>query len=243
MKQIILGILIILFTGGLFTVQAASWSYPLDQTLQRQQNKKFGQYIDSNFYINTGNLYPTKYTGYHAGTDLEIFSDEINKPVPVYAITDGQIKYYGQVSGYGGLLLLQIPDNLTVLYGHLKLSQNLVKAGDTVKAGQTIAYLGDAFSSETGGERKHLHLAIYKGNDNYFKGYELNLTDLESRWINPLDCVNQNLVNNNIASPQPNPTITTNLKTIPNVIKNKETNFLKYFIDLINKFIHQIIPK
>lgn len=171
------------------SVSASTWQYPLEKTLQREQYKKFAQYIDSAFYENTQNLYPSKFTGFHAGVDLEIFPEELNQLVPLSAISRGEIIYYGNVQGYGGLILQKLENGYTVLYGHLKLNQNLTKVGDTVKTGDAIAYLGDAASSETEGERKHLHLGLYRGTDNYFKGYEINKTALLEKWIDPLNFI------------------------------------------------------
>lgn len=168
-------------------VLAQNWQYPLERTLERASYKEFGQYIDKNFYVGKENLFPGQYVGYHAGVDLEILPNELNQNVPVIAVTGGIISYVGFVSGYGGVILEKLGnEGLTVLYGHLKLSPTNLKAGDSVKSGQTLANLGNAFSSETGGERKHLHFGMYKGTDLYFKGYENTEAELSKRWINPL---------------------------------------------------------
>jgi hypothetical protein len=53
------------------------------------------------------------------------------------------------------------------------------------KFGQRITYLGDAFSEETGGERKHLHFGIHKGIDLYFLGHEQTKEDLNLNWEDP----------------------------------------------------------
>lgn len=166
--------------------KAAGWYYPLQNTLKRQSLKTFGEYIDANFYKTAPEVFPAKFTGYHAGTDWEIFSDELNKEVPVYTVSAGKIIYSGTVSGYGGLILEQLDGiNKTALYGHLKPS-SLILSGKSVKAGEKIAVLGNAYSDETAGERKHLHFGIYNGNDLYFKGYEDNLYSINSKWVNPL---------------------------------------------------------
>lgn len=185
MKKIILFFFLLFFIIP-HQVFSSSYYYPLENTLQRPQFKKFGQYIDNDFYKNTGNLYPSKYIGYHAGTDLEIFRDEEKEPVPVYAVADGEIQFIGPVTGYGGLILLKTNNNLTFLYGHLNLSEINLKTKDKVYAGQKIAYLGDAFSTQTSGERKHLHFALYNGVGDYFKGYETNQKDLNNNWFDPL---------------------------------------------------------
>jgi len=106
--------------------------------------------------------------------------------VPVYAVADGKITFAGPVGGYGGLILLDIAnDSHTALYGHIRLSSLQVKTGDSVKAGQELAVLGKPFSSETGGERKHLHFGIYNGKGVYYRGYEPSESALRSKWIDP----------------------------------------------------------
>lgn len=185
MKKIIVFFILFFFINP-YLILASSWYYPLEKTIQRQQYKKFNQYIDRNFYENSGNLYPAKYIGYHAGTDLEIFSTEEKDPVSVYAVSDGKIIFVDAVSGYGGLILLKTSNNLIFLYGHLDLSKIKLEIGKTVQAGQKIAYLGDAFSNQTGGERKHLHFALYKGRGKNFKGYENAPSDIKNNWLDSI---------------------------------------------------------
>lgn len=166
---------------------AQTWFYPLDKTPERESYKVFGQFIDKGFYAGKENLFPNRFYGYHAGSDLEISPEELKKDVPIYAVSSGTIVFVGPVSGYGGLILEKIDnEDLTALYGHLKLTGSRLKTGDHVDLGQVISYLGNAFSSETGGERKHLHFAIYKGHDLYFRGYEDNKKALNEKWLDPL---------------------------------------------------------
>jgi len=117
---------------------------------------------------------------------LEVSKDEEKRDVPVFAVSDGRITFAGEVSGYGGLILLDVTDDShTALYGHVKLSGLKVKAGDSVKAGQELAYLGDAFSDDTGGERKHLHFGIYNGKEVYYRGYEKSEAAVQRKWVDP----------------------------------------------------------
>ncbi len=67
----------------------------------------------------------------------------------------------------------------------MKINNLNFQAGDRVKAGQKITYLGAAFSEETGGEREHLHFGIHKGSDEYFFGHEETLENLKANWENP----------------------------------------------------------
>jgi septal ring factor EnvC (AmiA/AmiB activator) len=67
------------------------------------------------------------------------------------------------VSGYGGLLITSCEINkeaVTVLYGHLSLASITKKLGESVQVGEQVATLGQGFSRETDGERKHLHLGF-----------------------------------------------------------------------------------
>lgn len=170
---------------------SAKWYYPVENYSQRVSYKGFGQYISADFYIGKGNLFPNKFIGYHAGKDLEILPGEENQPVPVYAVGDGKIIFMGPVSGYGGVILESLDNtNNTALYGHIKLAGAKVKDGETVQAGEELTILGQEFSAETGGERKHLHLGIYKGQDLYFHGYEPTLTQINNRWVNPDEFLN-----------------------------------------------------
>lgn len=209
---------------------AQDWSYPLEKTLERSSDKSFGQYIDKNFYIGKENLFPNQFFGYHAGVDLEIFPEELNQEVQVLAITSGTLSFIGQVSGYGGLILEQLDNqDLTVLYGHLKLQVSSLKVGDKVQAGQKIASLGNAFSRETGRERKHLHFGIYKGHDLSFKGYEISQNNLEAKWIDPLKFLQNRILVSPTESLIPTPTI--NQK-----IPQKSTNPLVLLIELVKNF-------
>jgi len=167
-----------------YSVYASGWSYPLDRYPDRASKKEFAQYFDTGWYRGKEAEFPLKFTGYHTGIDLEIFPQEQNLPVPVYAVTSGKIAFAGNVSGYGGVILFRPEsDPVTFLYGHVKLSG--VKTGEDYSPGQVLSYLGDAFSSQTGGERKHLHFAIYRGTNNYFRGYEESLSGLQEKFYNP----------------------------------------------------------
>lgn len=162
------------------------WYYPIAGYTSRESYKNFGQLIGPQFYAGKTDLFPNKFLGYHAGRDIEIRPDEKDKLIEVRAVGDGKISYMGQVSGYGGLILEQLDGTGdTALYGHLRLETSGIKSGSRVSGGEVMAYLGTAFSKETGGERKHLHFGIYKGSDLYFKGYEQTEKQLTEKWIDP----------------------------------------------------------
>jgi hypothetical protein len=160
-----------------------SFQPPLDRAAERVTKKPFGIYITPK----TSPIQPERFQGYHTGTDFEIFPEELNADVAVHAIYSGKIAVKRTASGYGGVLVQNCElDNqpITVIYGHLKLASVGNIAGDTLNAGDEIGTLGKAYSSETDGERKHLHLGIHKGSSISILGYvsaKLNL----SGWIDP----------------------------------------------------------
>ncbi len=178
--------------------------YPMEQYGKRITLKDFGVLIDDQFYKQVCKLcFQTKFSsfaykgkeslfpfnrfyGYHAGVDLEVLPKESEQKVPVYAVKKGRITYIGLLEGYGGVILQSLEgENLTALYGHVKTTNLPYKVGGEILSGMVVTYLGDEFSSETSKERKHLHFAIYKGTDLYFRGHESSLEQLNNRWINP----------------------------------------------------------
>lgn len=215
----------------------AQWYYPTDKYYKRQTVKGFAEFIDDNFYLGKEKLFPyNRFYGYHAAVDLEVFSDEIDKKIPVYAVTSGTITYIGVLSGYGGVILEELDnENYTVLYGHVKIKSLSIKVGDhiTVESDPIIlTYLGDQFSSETSKERKHLHFGIYKGTDFYFKGHEGALAQLEKKWLDP----NRFLQEKDALDPVPEhiPTI-----SVKNTNDNSEEK--KSFFYLLLSFIRRLI--
>ncbi|MCX6797789.1 MAG: hypothetical protein NTX66_01025 [Candidatus Falkowbacteria bacterium] len=75
---------------------------------------------------------------------------------------------------------------VTIIYGHLKLASIKPALGDQLEAGENFAILGQGYSVETDGERKHLHLGIHKGVSISLLGYVSKSADL-SAWLNVLD--------------------------------------------------------
>ncbi len=227
--------------------QQSPWYYPIAHYLDRQSYKGFGQLIDANFYIGKEQLFPTKYTGYHAGRDLEIFDNEKNADVPIYAVANGKISFAGPISGYGGLILESLDgENHTALYGHISLANLKVHTGDHVSAGQQLTILGKGFSSETAGERKHLHFAIYKGTDLYYKGYEQSQAAIAARFEDPtqyLQSKNAKDVSTNQVTPTAqnlSPTQSpVSQTTLPATTKVQNQSFLQWLIN----FLHDIFSR
>lgn len=169
-------------------VENQSCSAPIKDYQKRVTKKPFGVYITPQ----NSPVQPERFTGHHTGTDFEILPGEENQKVEVFSFCTGKIIFKGSVSGYGGVLVQSCKINnedITVLYGHLKLTSIQKNKGEEILQGSAFAELGKAFSTETDGERKHLHFAIHKGTAIDFKGYVQQVGDLSS-WLNPLDILN-----------------------------------------------------
>ena len=78
---------------------------------------------------------------------------------PVLAASDGSVVYAGSgLRGYGELVIIKHSDTYVSAYGHNR--RLLVREGQQVKAGQSIAEMGS-----TGTDRVKLHFELrYKGN-------------------------------------------------------------------------------
>lgn len=147
----------------------ASAVLPVDEYLERRTFKAFGEYISDRF------------VGYHLADDIE-FVDVVDE-VPVRAIMDGTVVRIEDVSGYGGMALID-HDGVNAIYGHIDLASSELRPGDAVTKGQTIANLGNHESNETDGERKHLHFGLYEDEPRYINGYGASESSLDE-WVNP----------------------------------------------------------
>jgi murein DD-endopeptidase MepM/ murein hydrolase activator NlpD len=88
-------------------------------------------------------------TGFHQGLDISL-----EKGSPVYATADGTVESASYNGDYGNLIVLKHGFGLTTRYGHL--NGFAVKAGQSVKRGDVIGYVG-ATGRATG---PHLHYEI-----------------------------------------------------------------------------------
>lgn len=99
---------------------------------------------------------PDPFTGeraWHAGIDIAAPAG-----APVQAAWDGQVVFAGERGGYGRMVIVEHHDGWRTLYAHN--NENKVQAGDTVRAGQTIATVGSS-GRATG---PHLHFEIRQDN-------------------------------------------------------------------------------
>ncbi|MFH1597873.1 MAG: M23 family metallopeptidase [Patescibacteria group bacterium] len=159
------------------------FSPPLIRTKERVTKKEFGDYITPG----TSPVQPERFQGYHTGTDFEIFTEELDSDVSVHAICTGQLLLKQQSNGYGGVVIQKCQlegESITITYGHLRLSSVEWALDEEITKGQTIGVLGANLSSETDGERKHLHLALHQGTDLNIRGYVSSQAELDN-WLDP----------------------------------------------------------
>lgn len=162
---------------------SAAFSQPLDRAADRVTKKQFGTRVTPQ----SSPVQPERFSGYHTGVDYETFPEEAEVDVPVRAVCAGPLFSARTASGYGGVAVQSCElggDPVTVVYGHLRLTSITAKAGDRLAAGDTLGVLGTGYSRETDGERKHLHLAIYRGGTANIRGYVATSAEL-SGWIDP----------------------------------------------------------
>ncbi len=160
-------------------------SEPIDNPVSRITKKLFGTYVTPAKSL----VQPEKFTGFHTGTDFEATISEANTPIPTKAICDGTVRYKGIVDGYGGVVILGCTISeqvVTVLYGHVDVTSATFSNGDTVVRGDFVANLGAGYSTQTAGERKHLHLGIHIGSGIECRGYVQNQRELAG-WLNYQD--------------------------------------------------------
>ncbi len=164
------------------TSSPQAFPYPLPDGKSRITKKMFGTYVTPQ----NSPVQPERFRGYHTGTDFETFPDEAKTDVAVKAICDGTALYHDWVSGYGGVFIQSCTyDNqpVTVLYGHLDADAIVPNKGVSVHTGDFIGTLGEGYTRQTDGERKHLHLSIHKGTTIELKGYVQTAQELD-QWIN-----------------------------------------------------------
>lgn len=165
-------------------VEQPTLVYPIQNFVEQATLKLFGTYITPQ----TSPVQPERFQGYHNAIDVETTTEQQAVDVPIYAIADGTITRVAEVDGYGGLLIMTFElegQTYTALYGHLRLSSISVVVGDQARVGQSLGVLGSAYSTETDGERKHLHFSLQPGISTNLRGYVSSTSSL-SGWIDPL---------------------------------------------------------
>ena len=75
----------------------------------------------------------------HRGVDYGAASG-----TPVRTTGDGKVLFKGKKNGYGNTVIIQHGQRYTTLYAHLKNYSRKLRQGNSVKQGQTIAYVGQS---------------------------------------------------------------------------------------------------
>lgn len=125
------------------------FTVPIDRAGSRVTKKSFAIKVSPN----SSPVSPERFSGYHTGIDFETFADEQDRDVPVYAICTGSLVVKKIAQGYGGVVVQACKyqnRDITVIYGHLKLSSISANIGGNFRAGEPIGILGKGFSTETG---------------------------------------------------------------------------------------------
>lgn len=162
-----------------------SFSYPISSAVARMTKKPFG------IFVSPGNspVSPERFSGYHTGLDFETFPDEQNSDVSVYAACSGKLLVKKWAGGYGGVAIESCEfrgQPVTVIYGHLNFESIIVATDSHLATGEFIGTLGNGYSVQTDGERKHLHFGIHKGSGIDLRGYVATKAELGD-WMNPAD--------------------------------------------------------
>ena len=105
---------------------------------------------------------------FHEGIDLKaIHRDRHGEPSDsIYAFDDGVVSYVNRnpsKSSYGRYIVVEHPEwmpGMVTLYAHLSAVPDRIKAGLSVRGGQTIATMGRSASYAIPRERAHLHFEI-----------------------------------------------------------------------------------
>ena len=109
---------------------------------------------------------------------------------PIYAVANGRIVHYGQMSGYGNLVIIEHPGNYKTYYAHLSAFNRELEEGSEVRRGLEIGYVGTTGHS-TG---PHLHFELRKNNV-YLNPLSSNLElDLWTLRSGDQDQLTQNIV-------------------------------------------------
>ena len=154
---------------------------PLSDAKARITKKPFGIQITPR----TSPVQPERLSGYHSGVDFEPVVDEQDSDVQTHAVCTGELLVKRYASGYGGVAVQRCRienQDVTIVYGHVRLTSIVTQQGETLSAGNMLGVLGKGYSSETDGERKHLHLGIHKGTTVTIRGYVQTQQELRD-WI------------------------------------------------------------
>jgi hypothetical protein len=167
-----------------FHNDTTSFIDPMDKPLERITKKNFATEV----FPENSPVENERFSGFHTGIDLELSEDEYEKDMPVRAFCGGPIIEKRTASGYGGLVVqecLHDDQRLVIIYGHLNITSVVHAQNAYLAPGTFIGNLGNHQSTQTDGERKHLHFGVYIGKGEDIRGYVSNSEDL-GYWVNPV---------------------------------------------------------
>jgi murein DD-endopeptidase MepM/ murein hydrolase activator NlpD len=95
--------------------------------------------------------------GHRSGRNHDGIDIAAKEGAPVQAAADGEVLFAANKGGYGNLILVRHANGLITVYAHNQA--NLVRPGQRVRAGQTIAKVGKT-GRATG---PHLHFEVRRG--------------------------------------------------------------------------------
>lgn len=170
---------------------ATGFSQPMEHATNRPTPLHFGVHVTPDPATNPIDP-PERFSGFHAAVDFEVSEEELEMPVSVFAICRGKVVYSGYAEGYGGLLIQRCTldgEPISVIYGHLSRN-GLIEDGVTLRSGAQLGYLADARSTDSDGNRKHLHLGIHKGKALDMRGYVPTEEEL-AEYIDPAAVLQQ----------------------------------------------------
>lgn len=166
----------------LTTPEPPTIQFPMDD----YENKLFQDFAAFNLWDNDK---------YHSAEDVVDSAG-----APIYAMTDGIIRYSGYMYGYGWLIVIDHPDyQVYTLYGHLSTRRWKMTEG-LVESGELIGYVGDE-DENTGGDYEvvtHLHFGVRDGfqdqyplfgDDRWMAGYTF-AHPATLGWLDPTDYIN-----------------------------------------------------
>lgn len=161
---------------------------PIDRANERMTKKQFGTYVSPGH-----SLVPNEhFKGLHAAVDFEILNDsELVNEVEIRTVCQGPLVLKEWVKGYGGVAVQECTLDgkpISLIYGHMDLESITANKGDTMSPGQRLGNLGDAYSHETDGARRHLHLGFYNGVPVDIRGYVPTQEEL-AKYLDPCDYI------------------------------------------------------
>lgn len=131
-------------SGSTGPVSAEGWAYPTTQDAIVTSTYKDASRGDN-----------------HRGIDLAQPGSALGKPI--FAAYDGKVVASGPASGFGNWIVIEHTiegTSMSTVYGHMKAEDLMVRVGDSVKAGQQIARIGNEGQSSG----PHLHFELWNGN-------------------------------------------------------------------------------